>query len=63
MLICFWVCFAIVGYVYAGYPLMLWMGVFGRRSGARREDLADAFEVAEEAEAPGRITARNVADG
>ncbi|MGA9569490.1 MAG: glycosyltransferase [Candidatus Acidiferrales bacterium] len=53
MLICFWVCFAIVGYVYAGYPLMLWMGVFGRRSGARREDLADAFEVAEEAEAPG----------
>jgi cellulose synthase/poly-beta-1,6-N-acetylglucosamine synthase-like glycosyltransferase len=28
---CFWICFAIVGYVYAGYPLLLWMGLFGRR--------------------------------
>ena len=35
---CFWVCFAIVGYVYAGYPLLLWLGVFGRRTPSRLED-------------------------
>jgi glycosyltransferase involved in cell wall biosynthesis len=38
LLICFWVCVAIVAYVYAGYPLLLWMGVFGRRADVRRED-------------------------
>jgi cellulose synthase/poly-beta-1,6-N-acetylglucosamine synthase-like glycosyltransferase len=45
LLIGFWVCFAIVGYVYAGYPLLLWLGVFGRRAGARREDFAAVGEM------------------
>ena len=44
LLICFWVCVAIVGYVYAGYPLLLWMGVFGLRTDARREDVTAAAE-------------------
>jgi cellulose synthase/poly-beta-1,6-N-acetylglucosamine synthase-like glycosyltransferase len=44
LLICFWVCSAIVGYVYAGYPLLLWLGVFGRREDSRGEDLAVAEE-------------------
>jgi cellulose synthase/poly-beta-1,6-N-acetylglucosamine synthase-like glycosyltransferase len=44
LLICFWVCVAIVGYVYAGYPLLLWMGVFGLRTDARREDVTAAVE-------------------
>jgi cellulose synthase/poly-beta-1,6-N-acetylglucosamine synthase-like glycosyltransferase len=35
---CFWICFAIVGYVYAGYPVLLWMGVLGRR----RDDAVEA---------------------
>ncbi len=38
---CFWICFAIVGYVYAGYPPLLWMGVLGRRrDDAARDDAA-----------------------
>src|SRR5579863_57777 len=42
----FWVCFAIVGYVYAGYPLLLWIGFFGRRVGSRRpEEIAAAGEL------------------
>ena len=45
MLICFWVCVAIVGYVYAGYPLLLWMGVFGRRRVAQREEAFAAGEM------------------
>jgi cellulose synthase/poly-beta-1,6-N-acetylglucosamine synthase-like glycosyltransferase len=45
LLICFWVCFAIVGYVYAGYPLLLWMGVFGRRTDVRREVVTAAGEM------------------
>jgi cellulose synthase/poly-beta-1,6-N-acetylglucosamine synthase-like glycosyltransferase len=38
--ICFWVCFAIVAYAYAGYPLLLRLGVFGGRMDSRREDFA-----------------------
>lgn len=38
MLICFWACFAIVGYVYAGYPLLLWLGVFGQRRSSQHGD-------------------------
>lgn len=28
---CFWICFGIVAYVYAGYPFLLCLGVFSRR--------------------------------
>ena len=45
MLICFWVCVAIVWYVYAGYPLLLWMGAFGRRGVARQENVVVAGEM------------------
>ena len=41
----FWVCFAIVAYVYAGYPLLLWLGVFGRRASTQGEDFAAAGEM------------------
>jgi cellulose synthase/poly-beta-1,6-N-acetylglucosamine synthase-like glycosyltransferase len=46
--VCFWVCFAIVAYVYAGYPLLLWMGVFGRRVDSRRADVAASNSAPEE---------------
>lgn len=35
MLILFWVCFAVVAYIYLGYPLLLWLDVFGRPKQAR----------------------------
>jgi cellulose synthase/poly-beta-1,6-N-acetylglucosamine synthase-like glycosyltransferase len=38
---CFWFCFAIVAYVYAGYPLLLWMGVFGQAVVLERDDFAE----------------------
>jgi cellulose synthase/poly-beta-1,6-N-acetylglucosamine synthase-like glycosyltransferase len=37
---CFWICFTIVGYVYAGYPLLLWIGAFGRRKDSGTEEIA-----------------------
>jgi cellulose synthase/poly-beta-1,6-N-acetylglucosamine synthase-like glycosyltransferase len=36
MLILFWACFAVVAYVYFGYPLLLCAGAFGRRQSFRR---------------------------
>lgn len=30
MLILFWFCFAVIAYVYVGYPLLLWLDAFGR---------------------------------
>jgi cellulose synthase/poly-beta-1,6-N-acetylglucosamine synthase-like glycosyltransferase len=45
LLICFWACVAIVGYVYAGYPLLLCMGVFGQRTDVRPEDVTAAGEM------------------
>jgi cellulose synthase/poly-beta-1,6-N-acetylglucosamine synthase-like glycosyltransferase len=38
MLILFYVSLAAVGYVYFGYPLVLWIGAFGRKQTFRRGD-------------------------
>jgi cellulose synthase/poly-beta-1,6-N-acetylglucosamine synthase-like glycosyltransferase len=46
LLICFWICFAIVAYVYAGYPLLLRLGVFGRRVDSRCADFDAATSEA-----------------
>jgi cellulose synthase/poly-beta-1,6-N-acetylglucosamine synthase-like glycosyltransferase len=35
LLILFWVCFAVAAYVYIGYPLLLWLDVFGRATQRR----------------------------
>jgi cellulose synthase/poly-beta-1,6-N-acetylglucosamine synthase-like glycosyltransferase len=44
MLIVFWICFAIVGYVYVGYPLLLLMG-FGQRLKIRRSNIEPLLSV------------------
>jgi cellulose synthase/poly-beta-1,6-N-acetylglucosamine synthase-like glycosyltransferase len=31
VLVCFWICFGVVAYIYLGYPLLLRAGLFGRR--------------------------------
>jgi cellulose synthase/poly-beta-1,6-N-acetylglucosamine synthase-like glycosyltransferase len=36
MIIAFWLCFAVIAYVYAGYPILLRLGVFGKRKPVER---------------------------
>jgi cellulose synthase/poly-beta-1,6-N-acetylglucosamine synthase-like glycosyltransferase len=43
LLILFWVCFAVVAYVYTGYPLLLWLDVFGRATQRRDAEVDRRF--------------------
>src|ERR1700689_4428465 len=45
MLILFCACLAAIAYVYFGYPLLLWMGVFGRKRSFLRGDLQPTVSV------------------
>ncbi len=51
MLILFWACFAVVSYVYVGYPLLLWLDVFGRAT-RRRDAQFDRRFIGAPAELP-----------
>jgi len=45
MLLLFWIMFALVAYIYAGYPLLLLSGLLGVRTPVRRSDILPSVSI------------------
>ena len=45
MIIAFWLCLAVIAYVYAGYPILLRLGVFGRRLPVERGSAVPSLSI------------------
>ncbi len=45
MTVIFWVCLALILYVYVGYPVLLWLGAFGRRKTINRASITPTLSI------------------